>query len=70
MKTQSLTKLLLATAILTVTGASAADYWPQFRGPNGAGISESAKERIAATPALVEKTIYVRSAENLWAFGK
>ena len=28
------------------------------------------KERIAATPALVDKTIYVRSAENLWAFGK
>ena len=28
------------------------------------------KERIAATPALVDKTIYIRSAENLWAFGK
>jgi len=27
------------------------------------------KERIAATPALVDKAIYVRSAENLWAFG-
>lgn len=28
------------------------------------------KERIAATPALVGKTIYIRSAENLWAFAK
>jgi len=28
------------------------------------------KERIAATPALVDKTIYIRSAETLWAFGK
>jgi len=28
------------------------------------------KERISATPALVDKTIYIRSAENLWAFGK
>jgi len=28
------------------------------------------KERIAATPALVDKTIYIRSAEHLWAFGK
>jgi len=28
------------------------------------------KERIAATPALVDEAIYIRSAENLWAFGK
>jgi len=28
------------------------------------------KERIAATPALVENKIYVRSANHLWAFGK
>jgi hypothetical protein len=28
------------------------------------------KERIAATPALVDKTIYIRSADHLWAFAK
>ena len=51
MKTQSLTKLLLATALVIRAGASAADYWPQFRGPNGSGISDSAKPPVHFGPA-------------------
>jgi outer membrane protein assembly factor BamB len=54
MKTQSLTKLLLATALFAWAGASAADYWPQFRGPNGAGISDSAKPPVHFGPGSNE----------------
>lgn len=48
-----MTKHLLsffAVAALTVASASAADNWPQFRGPNCSGVSESAKPPIAFAP--------------------
>src|SRR6266550_492796 len=54
MKVQSLTKLLFAIAMSFLTGASAADYWPQFRGPNGAGISDSAKPPVHFGPGSNE----------------
>jgi len=28
------------------------------------------KERLVATPAIVDNKIYVRTADHLWAFGK
>lgn len=48
-----MTKHLLsffAVAALTVASASAADNWPQFRGPNCSGVSESAKPPVAFAP--------------------
>ena len=35
--------LSFLAVILTTFSANAAEHWPQFRGPNGAGVSESAK---------------------------
>lgn len=43
--TAAMIKHSLFFLVLTLTslGASAADHWPQFRGPNGSGVSESAR---------------------------
>src|SRR5205809_1475730 len=54
MKKQTVPKLLLATALFTGVGASAATYWPQFRGPNGAGISDRAKSPVHFGPGSNE----------------
>jgi outer membrane protein assembly factor BamB len=39
------TMVLLAAVLLTCTGANAAD-WPQFRGPSGSGVDDSANPPI------------------------
>ncbi len=41
----------IAAAMLSAAGMAAAeDWWPQFRGPNGAGVSESAKPPVEFGP--------------------
>jgi len=48
-----MTKHLLSfftVAISAIVTASAADSWPQFRGPNASGISESAKPPVSFAP--------------------
>ena len=42
----SCTALILAAAVLTTEGAPAGDHWPQWRGPEGTGVSNDANPPI------------------------
>src|SRR5688572_21316377 len=55
MKTKLKSLVMFGVGFLIATSSQAAEsYWPQFRGPNGAGISDSAKPPVNFGPGSNE----------------
>ena len=70
--TASIVALAVVMFAVVGPGASQPAAWPQFRGPGGAGVADGENpplgERVAATPAIADDTLYVRTAGHLYAF--
>jgi outer membrane protein assembly factor BamB len=47
---KNLTSLILALTLCAARGASGDSWWPQFRGPNGSGVSKSARPPVEFGP--------------------
>jgi hypothetical protein len=66
----SLRLSILAVVSLAIPALMGAEDWPQFRGPGGRAVSASAEplgelklgEPILAIPALMDRTLQIRTA--------